>query len=230
MFLSHPPHAEPSRSPRPSDAATAAQQAVAGLLVALPLAVSVALRSPTASNSTQNLVTVTPDLASALAAGRALWQQQASRTDKLQCTPFNGPAQLLKDATAAAAAAVPTPEELFPPNLPQLAAARAAFAATARAVAVEGSQHSSSRLDPFRRALKTAGYQQEGLPSRGDVLPDPVADASADVMWDGGDSSTAAIAPGPGMSAAAVSTAKLALHDDLANVVPWLAVKVSAAV
>jgi hypothetical protein len=49
-------------------------------------------------------------------------------------------------------------------------------------------------------------------------------------MWDGGDSSTAAIAPGPGMSAAAVLTAKLALHDDLANVVPWLAVKVSAAV
>jgi hypothetical protein len=111
--------------------------------------------------------------------------------------------------------------------LPQLAAARAVFAAAAKAVAVEGSQHSSSRLDPFRRAIKTPADKREGLPSRGDVLPDPVSDASADVKWVGGDSSTAVIAPGPGMSAAAVTTAKLALHDGLANVVPWLAIKAS---
>lgn len=58
------------------------------------------------------------------------------------------------------------------------------------------------------------------------VLPEPFADATGDVWWDGGDSTMAVLAPGPSMTPAAASTAAQALNDGLSSVVPWLDIQV----
>lgn len=235
--------AEASRAPRPSDAATAAQQAVSGLLTNLPLAAAVGLKHPSAAVDRISGMTVTPELASSLAAGRALWQQQASRTDKLQCSPFNGPVELLRAAAippiSGAQAQSTTVDDA---TARKLAAARAAFAATVKSVALSGAAAARNRpqdgsgtspnpsivmLAMFRQAV--AVPQQEsgaGEENRG-VLPGPAADVSAMISWDGSDKMKALVQPGPGMSAAAAHTASEALHDGEINVVPWLTIQVS---
>lgn len=230
MCLDRPPEAR--RAPRPSDAATAAQQAISGLLINLPLAVSVGLLHPAAASNRTVSVTVTPELASSLAAGRLLWQQQASKTDLLLCSPFNGPVELLRAAESPVAGAQAQQQ---PPDVQQIAAARAAFAATARAVATQGAAHarsrrqhsssSSSMLDAFRTAIILPG--QPGTDDRAGVLPGPAADAAADVWWDGSDRMAAVVQAGPSMTPAAAHTATEALHDGVVNIVPWLTLQVS---
>lgn len=226
--------AEANRAPRPSDATTAAQQAVSGLLINLPLAVAVGLRRPTAFSDRVTGMTVTPELASSMAAGRQLWQQQASRNDRLQCSPFNGPVELLR----AAATLLPGAQPSQPlPDSAQLDATRSAFAAATKAVAMQGAANARSRaqpgsgssgssnpLDVFRRAVVMPW--QAGSDDKSGVLPPPAADATADVVWDGSDNMTAAVQAGPSMNAAAARTATEALHDGAVNMVPWLTVQV----
>jgi hypothetical protein len=228
--LDHP--TEAGRAPRPSDASTAAQQAISGLLINLPLAVSVGLSHPTATSNRTISITVTPELASSLAAGRQLWQQQASKTDVLLCSPFNGPVELLRAAESPVAGAQAQQQVL---DTQQIAAARAAFAAAARAVASQAAarakgrhHHSSSRntLDAFRKAVILPG--QPGTDgNRAGVLPGPAGDAAADVWWDGSDRMTAVVQAGPSMTAPAAHTATEALHDGVVNIVPWLTIQAS---
>lgn len=236
--LRHFSPAEANRAPRPSDAATAAQQTVSGLLINLPLAVAVGLRRPTASSDDRVTgMTVTPELASSMAAGRQLWQQQASRNDRLQCSPFNGPVELLR----AAATLQPGAQQPLPADSVQLDAARSVFAAATKAVAMQGAANARSRaqpgsggssgstsnpLDVFRRAIVMPWGQDGSDVKSGGVLPPPAADAAADVVWDGSDRMTAAVQAGPSMTAAAARTATEALHDGAVNMVPWLTVQV----
>jgi hypothetical protein len=222
--------AEANRAPRPSDAPTAAQQAVSSLLINLPLAASVGLSFPAAANASSNSIAVTAELAASLAAGQQLWQQQASRADKLQCSPFNGPVELLRNA---ASPIVGAQSQLLQqsPSPAQLAAARDAFAAMAKSVAMQaaaaarsGPQASSSRLDPFRQAILFPGSTEQT--NRNGVLPPPAADATAEVSWDGGDVMAAAVLPGPGMGPAAVRTAVEALQDGIGSMAAWVNLKV----
>lgn len=219
----------------PADAAAAAHQATTSLLINLPLAVSVGLSFPSAAPASSTLPTVTPELAAALAAGRKLWRQQASRMDQLQCSSFNGPVELLRGAAEPVVGTHSAPQ--IQPTESSLIAARAAFAATAKAVAVQAAAaarsrtkaHPASVLEHFRRAiLRPLGPGQHGSEGSVGVLPDPAADATADAHWFGGDSVSIALQPGPTMSAAAAHTANEALLDGMANMVPWLTVKVNA--
>jgi hypothetical protein len=210
---------------------TAAQQAVSGLFVNLPLAASVGLSFPTAANVSDDSLVVTPELAAALAAGRQLWQQQASRADKLQCSPFNGPIELLRSAASPIVGAQSQPLQQNP-SREQLAAARDAFAAMVKAVAMQiaaarsapQASSSSSRLDPFRQATLLPGSSDQT--NRNGVLPPPSADATAEVSWDGGDVVKTAVLPGPRMGPAAVRTAVEALQDGLGSMAAWLSLKV----
>lgn len=185
---------------------------------------------PAAANASSDSIIVTAELAAALAAGRQLWQQQASRTDKLQCSPFNGPVELLRGA---ASPIVGAQSQLLQqsPNNAQLEAARDAFAAVVRSVALRGAaaarsapQASSSRLDPFRQATLFPGSPEQT--DRNGVLLPPAADATAEVSWDGGDVMAAAVLPGPGMGPAAVRTAVDALQDGVGSMAAWLNLKV----
>jgi hypothetical protein len=165
-----------------------------------------------------------------MVAGRQLWQQQASRNDLLKCSPFNGPVELLRGAAAAPMAA----SQHSSPDSAQLDAARAAFATTAKAVAMQGAANSRSRgqpgssssnpLDVFRRAIIMP--QQPGGDDKSGVLPPQAADAAAEVAWDGSDKMTAVVQAGPSMNAAAARTATEALHDGAVNMVPWITIKV----
>jgi len=155
--------------------------------------------------------------------------------DQLQCSSFNGPVELLRGA-AEPVVGTNTAAPHSQPTEHQLAAARAAFAAAAKAVAVQATAaarsrtkvHPASLLEPFRRAiLRPVGPGQHGSEGSAGVLPDPAADATADVHWDGGDSVSIAVQPGPTMSAAASHTANEALLDGMANMVSWLTVKVN---
>lgn len=181
-----------------------------------------------AANSTAQL-TVTPELAASLLAGRQLWQQQASRTDKLQCGVYNGPVEMLRDAQSPITGTASLPLV----NEQQVAAARAVIAAAAKAVAVQAataarrgvSLSRSKQLELFTQAALAARAQTPAAGGR-QVLPAPAADAGADVHWGGSSAMGVKITPGPKMSPASLHTAKDALQDSMVNMVSWLDLQV----
>lgn len=244
------PCAEPAWSSKPADAIAATDQATSALVVALPLAMSTSLSWPKGVPASSDM-TVTSELLAALAAGKQLWQQQASSADLLTCTAYNGPGQLLKDA----APVVGDQSQAGSPGLQRqhartsLASAHAAFASMAKAIAVEaaarhrsssgssadgGSRRGSSdssdwALEKFRRAVVLPTDPVGAEPVNG-VLPPPSVDAQAYVQWAGGSSMSVNMAAGQNMSAAELRLANHALQDNMFNLVPWLQVQVGVAV
>jgi hypothetical protein len=221
---------EPARASKPADAVAGAQQATAAVLVTLPLALSSSMSWPQQVPVTNADLTVTQDVLASLAAGRAVWQQQATASDLLTCTPFNGPGQLLTEAAPvvgqqSSAAAVDNRGTAH-------SQARAAFAAvaadTARQAAAQrrsSTGRSGARmLQPF---IDAAGGNSPA--QAGGVLPAPSVDATAAVSWDGSRSMAVTIAPaGDRMTPATVQLANRVLQDEMLSMAPWLHVQVGA--
>lgn len=215
----------------PVDAATAAQQVTTSLLINLPLALSAGISFPQAAVDRRvEPLDVTPELAATLIEGKQLWQQQASHTDALQCSPFNGPADLLRQAAAA-----PIVGAQSAPSKEQMAAAGAAFAAAAKAVAMQSAaakrSHANSSsirgfgpLQAFRKAVIVP--TDPSLAPTDNLVPSQSADATASVTWDGSNSITVGVTPGAGMDATAAHTSGEALQDGMRNMVPWMQLKV----
>ncbi|KAF8057273.1 Wscd1 [Scenedesmus sp. PABB004] len=190
---------DPARTPRPAGASDA-QQLTLAVVTAMPLAIRSAL-----VDGASQLPEVDDFSAGAvppadIAAGRALWESQASSYDRMTCLPFNGHSALLSGAAERGAG-------------PQAALAAARRAAVARVTAAR------PRFDARRAAAAALAARDEASAAAG-------GEALAQLAWDGNLTLGARFATTGAMSGPEVELAADVVTDTMSGLMPWMVVQV----